>query len=276
MIFSKRQDKSSVVSKSLVEMKKEGIWGWLLYIGFLLVSIIPFICTVSDCIIRVFFDNMYIRYPVYHSDFPFVFFILIGMVLTLIAMKKSPFMMPQIIKKFYWGFVGSFLFSILLFKINGGQSCVKKMEISWFIFGVITWFIVLFWYINYFYKKSKNGYRLVLLKILIFSIISLLPLPFYRLQWAPSLYTGISYCDDIWDFCSLTSVIFSSDFYLYIYSLFGFIPFLFLFLIIGILLPIVIWKFHWKIPKIIKQFCCWILGGLLYSLLLCKLTIYFG
>ena len=95
-------------NKTSLIPQKEGFYGWLSYPVFFIVSITVPILFSIDYINRAFFDNIVIYFPFYYGA-PFIFSILIGCLLTLIIMKKSPYQFPKSIKNFYSFFIVNLL-----------------------------------------------------------------------------------------------------------------------------------------------------------------------
>lgn len=159
--------------------QKEGILSYLSYLG---------------CSLTVIFSFVLIYYfgksPYNFIKTSYLLSFFIGLILTIITMVKSKYPISAKIKKILLiVFVLSTLifelisFWILTYEDSCNNSLCYLAHISpegGFIFKNIAWFIgwiFLFsfgWYNHYFYKKAKDGYQWVLLKIILFTLISLL------------------------------------------------------------------------------------------------------
>ena len=136
--------------------KKEGIFGWMSYIG------CPFI--VFGC---------------FSDTTSFHFTTLIGLILTIITMVKSKYPISLSTKTILFLFfaVATTMFELYIYEPEitfGGQTyyhlCGASItQHSWFY----SWFCFFsfLWYLRYFYKKTKDGYRYVWLKAILFFLV---------------------------------------------------------------------------------------------------------
>lgn len=150
-------------TQKALHIPKEGILGWLSYAGWTLTIIFPLVLMIYQSpTMYSYIEKFKTSYDFY---FPFHNYIVhgvligIGILFTLITMWKSKFPISPKTK--------IFLFFVSILYI---ESPLHPL-----LFFDVVWFFLFCWYIQYFYKKSKNGYRYVWLKVLLFTLIGLLP-----------------------------------------------------------------------------------------------------
>ncbi|MDY6407542.1 MAG: hypothetical protein SPL08_02400 [Pseudomonadota bacterium] len=159
-----------------LKFKKEGFWGWLSYIGFSLLVIVPLAKLVANLIsfYTAVDGSAFIKFPFYERGIFIPSIILIGFILTLVIMKKSPYHFSKLITNFFV----AILFALFIFEVYFFNDQTVDILILFVSFST-TWLAFTVWYIHFFIKKSKDGYRWVWLKVLLFSLIPVIPLFFY-------------------------------------------------------------------------------------------------
>lgn len=149
--------------------KKEGIFGWMSYIG------CPFIVFSLITILTISGSHA-------HGSDSLGFLFLMGLVLTIPLMLKSKYPISLSTKTILslLFIVATIIFELSIYapEDSGGLSqgfhCLCEFtetykNILWFI-GWFCFFSFL-WYLRYFYKKSKDGYRYVWLKVILFFLV---------------------------------------------------------------------------------------------------------
>ena len=96
--------------QSPLKFKKEGILGWLSYLGFSLTIVMTFASTLSQVIKYVSREEMVINFPFYDNWSVMAF--LLGFLLTLGVAKESPYQFPKKIIHCYCGALCVYLFSL--------------------------------------------------------------------------------------------------------------------------------------------------------------------
>ena len=149
--------------------KKEGVFGWMSYIGcsFIVFSLIG--------ILKISGSHA-------HGSDSLGFLFLMGLVLTIPVMLKSKYPISLSTKTILFLFfaVATTMFELYIYapEDSGGLSqgfhCLCEFTETyknslWFI-GWFCFFSFL-WYLRYFYKKAKDGYRYVWLKVILFFLV---------------------------------------------------------------------------------------------------------
>lgn len=145
--------------------QKEGIWGWLSYIGWALTIVFPLI---------VFLYNL----MSYYSSFDFLFLeswtvnlmvMLLGILITTVNIWKSKYPLSNKCRN-----VVSLTFGLMIFF----EFIFSPSNYNLMYFFLWLWSFLFFWYLHYFYRKSKDAYRKVWLKVILFTIIPMLSLSY--------------------------------------------------------------------------------------------------
>lgn len=163
--------KNPVNSKQpLLRLKKEGILGWLSYLGYVFSVIfwfVSFVCEYAGIV----------SFPLYSFTLVNIICVSFGLILTAITIWKSPYNLSRKTK------VTLFKIAIILTLLLEILACSFEWEMLPFniLLGLtILWLFLLFWYIHYFYCKSKDGYRKVWVKVIISSLFPFLLLLYFR------------------------------------------------------------------------------------------------
>ena len=154
-------------AQEILRPKKEGFFGWLSYLGWSLWCVFPLVLFVPTEI-----DTFLSEYEVWNTlldNYPL--FILssfgIGFALTLITMIRNKHLHSKWI-----------LFVLFALTVIGNSIMLMTIDSPLFMAIIITviifWIYSLCWYPYYFYKKSKEGYRYVWLKVLLFTFLPFL------------------------------------------------------------------------------------------------------
>lgn len=163
--MTKRKHSTNVIPK------KEGILGWLSYLGcqFIVFSLIG--------ILKISGSHA-------HGSDGLGFLFLMGLVLTIPLMLKSKYPISLSTKTILFLFfvIATTMFELYIYAPEDTSGLYLAHPICEFTetYKNILWFNGWFcffsflWYLRYFYKKSKDGYQWVLLKIILFTLISLL------------------------------------------------------------------------------------------------------
>ena len=183
--------KNPVNSKQpLLRLKKEGIWGWLSYLGYIFsVVFVPLWIINSFCTYAGI-----LNFPLYSFHIINIVCISFGLILTGITIWKSPYNLSKKAKIIL--FENIVIFSLLL------EFLAYDLEWEMLPFNIllgltILWLFLLFWYMHYFYKKSKDGYHRVWLKVILFTIIPILPLLWWRWEYDnPYVISNVMYVGD--------------------------------------------------------------------------------
>ena len=168
--MTKRKHSTNVIPK------KEGILGWLSYLGcqFIVFSLIG--------ILKISGSHA-------HGSDGLGFLFLMGLVLTIPLMLKSKYPISLSTKTILFLFfaVATIIFELSIYAPEDPSNFLAHCGCEFTeIYKNILWFIGWFcffsflWYLHYFYKKAKDGYQWVLLKIILFTLISLLLLIYHQ------------------------------------------------------------------------------------------------
>ena len=168
--------------------QKEGIWGWLSYIGWALTIIFPLI---------VFLYNLF-RYSYYlNLDFPLFDFgiinliiISLGIIITIVNIWKSKYPLSNKCRKII---LSIFVVLTVILELIAPDNLLE-LNMIWFISWL--WCFLLFWYLHYFYKKSKDAYRKVWVKVILFTVIPMLPLSYFVEDYNPGVISNVMYVGD--------------------------------------------------------------------------------
>lgn len=158
-------------------MQKEGIWGWLSYIGWALTIVFPLIVFLYS----LFRYSSYLNLAFPLLDFGIIDLIVIslGIIITAVNIWKSKYPLPNKCRKIILS-----IFVVLTIALELiAPDRLLELNMIWFIAWL--WVFLFFWYLHYFYKKSKNGYRKVWLKVILFTIIPMLPLSYFVEDYGP-------------------------------------------------------------------------------------------
>lgn len=159
----------TLLKKSSLPLRKR-VFGWLSYVGFWCLFVFPII----DWILKgkhayISFGMLpHVRVPIYglfFGHFSVRYLGLMGIILTLILPWAS----------FYK--LGSKKMTLLL-RLFPTFLIVLAIAVHSELFMIFLYGACFIWYLHYFYKKSKSGYRHVFIKVITFSLISFLPLFF--------------------------------------------------------------------------------------------------
>ncbi|MBR6412160.1 MAG: hypothetical protein IKS41_03240 [Alphaproteobacteria bacterium] len=164
-----------------LRFRREGLLGWLSYLGFSLLVVAPLGKFIADMISYISRRSMRtIEFPFYEQLGPSVTILfLIGFILTLIIIKKSRYAFPNIIPRIYGG-----ILCISFVLLGYYYADMEMIALPSAVILVSTWMLFGIFYFHYFYRKSKDGYYLVWIKVLLFSFIPFLPLFFYTKEVA--------------------------------------------------------------------------------------------
>lgn len=151
--------------------KKEGIFGWMSYIG------CPFIVFSLIGILKISGSHA-------HGSDSLGFLFLMGLALTIPVMLKSKYPISLSTKTILslLFIVATIIFELSIYAPEDPSNFLAHCGCEFTeIYKNILWFIGWFcffsflWYLRYFYKKAKDGYRYVWLKaILFFLVLSIL------------------------------------------------------------------------------------------------------
>ena len=149
-------------AQEVLRPKKEGFFGLLSYLGWSLM-----VFPIWELIIRLFLHipYHYVAMPDWLPSPITIFFI--GLNPTLITMIRHKHLHSKwiLFVLFALTVIGNF---IMLMIIN------TPLFEAIIITVIIFWIYSLCWYLYYFYKKSKEGYRYVWLKVLLFTFLPVL------------------------------------------------------------------------------------------------------
>ena len=158
----------------LLKSKKEGVWGWLSYTGYMFFIMFPLVWFLSGVPIWFPDDEYRLHFLLY--DFPTIntICVFVGLILTGIIIFKSPYNLSKKIKKTLGiiFLILTFLLAVFTYDTNAGLlhniGTMILYSSAWICISL--WFFFLIWYLHYFNKKSKDGYHKVWLKVIIFSL----------------------------------------------------------------------------------------------------------
>ena len=143
--------------------KKEGGFGWMSYIG----------CSFIVFSLMVILDILKSHA---HGSSGLEFLILMGLALTIPVMLKSKYHISLSSKTILslLFIVATIIFELSIYAPEDGVHCLCEFSATfknylWFI-GWFCFFSFL-WYLRYFYKKAKDGYRYVWLKAILFFLV---------------------------------------------------------------------------------------------------------
>ncbi|MBE6446215.1 MAG: hypothetical protein E7021_02270 [Alphaproteobacteria bacterium] len=149
--------------------KKEGVFGWMSYIG------CPFTVFGLMVILNILKSHA-------HGSSGLEFLILMGLALTIPVMLKSKYHISLSSKTILslLFIVATIIFELFIYApedsggLSQGVHCLCELSATsknrlWFI-GWFCFFSFL-WYLRYFYKKAKDGYRYVWLKVILFFLV---------------------------------------------------------------------------------------------------------
>jgi hypothetical protein len=149
--------------------KKEGVFGWMSYIG----------CSFIVFSLIVILDILKSQA---HGSSGLEFLILMGLALTIPVMLKSKYHISLSSKTILslLFIVATIIFELSIYApkdtgdLSQGVHCLCEFSATsknylWFI-GWFCFFSFL-WYLRYFYKKAKDGYRYVWLKVILFFLV---------------------------------------------------------------------------------------------------------
>ncbi len=185
----------------LLKSKKEGVWGWLSYTGYMFFIMFSLVWFLSGVPIWFSEDEYRLHFLLY--DFPTINTICVsfGLILTEITIFKSPYHLSKKMKKTLGVIflILTCLLAILVYDTNAGR--LHNVE-TMVLFGIIwvcisIWLFLLIWYLYYFNKKSKDGYHKVWLKVIIFSLFPLLLLLLFKFDTIESAIVDMS--GVVWD-----------------------------------------------------------------------------
>ena len=157
-------------AQEILRPKKEGFFGWLSYLGWSLM-----VFPMGNAIIEYFLGviGKYISFPWSDSDSVILLICLFnGLILTLITMIKHKHLPSKftLISLFALAVIGEVIMP-MTYTTHSGTSVLFSVII---VPLIIFWIYSLCWYLYYFYKKSKEGYRYVWLKVLLFTFLPFL------------------------------------------------------------------------------------------------------
>lgn len=149
-------------AQEILRPKKEGFFGWLSYLGWSLMFF-PMGHTIIELILHKPYH--YVAMPDWLPSPITIFFI--GLIPTLITMIRHKHLHSKWI-----------LFVLFALTVIGNSIILMTIDPPLFgaimITVIIFWTYSLCWYLYYFYKKSKEGYRYVWLKVLLFTFLPVL------------------------------------------------------------------------------------------------------
>jgi len=162
--------------------QKEGIWGWLSYIGWALTIVFPLI--VFLCNLFYFSSSLNLAFPLLDSGIINLIIIFVGVIITAVNIWKSKYPLSNKCRKIILSMF--FIFTFLLELIASGN----LLELNIICFTAWLWSFLFFWYLHYFYRKSKDGYRKVWVKVILFTVIPILPLSYFVEDYYEPLTMG--------------------------------------------------------------------------------------
>lgn len=154
-------------AQELLRPKKEGFFGWLSYLGWSLM-VFPMGNAIIEYFLKVI--RLYIDTPDWFPEPLTIIFI--GSILTLITMIRYKYL-PSKFVLFSWFILAEIVTTVgfmTTLERNVLFENVLLAETTYLFF----WTYSLCWYLYYFYKKSKEGYRYVWLKVLLFTFLPFL------------------------------------------------------------------------------------------------------
>ena len=158
-------------AQEILRPKKEGFFGWLSYLGW---SLMFFLIGTWIILLFLHTSNYYVVMPDWFPSPLTIIFI--GSILTLITMIKNKHLHAKgvLFALFALTVIGSSIMLMLIKMKIPDLSEVAILDITTGFAYTIFCFYSLCWYPYYFYKKSKEGYRYVWLKVLLFTFLPFL------------------------------------------------------------------------------------------------------
>jgi len=178
------QKKKTITTKKSSHPLQEGIFGWLYYLSFAFIFTFPILGHIFDklCAVDPYYKGYVTVYefPIYglnQSLFPPPILLLpcFGVILMLILpwisfYKLTSKKITLLLKLFP---ILLILSAFILFNLH-------HLRIIFLLLSIFISITCFAWYLYYFYKRSKSGYRYVFLKVILFLIIPFLPLLYFH------------------------------------------------------------------------------------------------
>jgi len=149
-------------------VRREGILGWLSYIGYM--CVVALVAVESSMLRRYAFTSFY------ENKYIVLGALGVGLLLSVLTIWKSRYSLSKrdrslVSVQFVVFVIGTFLFFFLecgyRWKYSVGE------VVYWGIY--MLWVCLMEWYLRYFYCKAKDGYKYVWLKVVLSTVLPFVP-----------------------------------------------------------------------------------------------------